>query len=54
MGKMNDYSIWLEEKGYLVWDDRRDELVWPASSVDPDRVFDEYMEEQRKAKEKKA
>ena len=53
MGRMKDYSIWLEEKGYLVWDDRRDELVWPASSVDPDRVFDEYMEEQRKGKEKK-
>jgi|ETNvirnome_2_130_1030620.scaffolds.fasta_scaffold02333_2 hypothetical protein len=54
MGKMNDYSIWLEEKGYLVWDESREELVWPPSSVDPDRVFDEYMEEQRKAKEKKA
>jgi len=51
MGKMKDYSIWLEEKGYLVWDDRRDELVWPPSSVDPDKVFDEYMEEQGKSNE---
>ena len=50
MSKIGDYNIWLEEKGYLVWDDRRDELVWPPSSVDPDRVFDEYMEEQRKEK----
>ena len=53
MGRMKDYSIWLEEKGYLVWDERRDKLVWPPSSVDPDQVFDEYMEEQRKIKEKK-
>jgi hypothetical protein len=52
MSKIGDYNIWLEEKGYLVWDDRRDELVWPASSVDPDRVFDEYMDEQRKTKER--
>jgi len=22
MGGMNDYSIWLEEKGYIEWDER--------------------------------
>jgi hypothetical protein len=51
MSKIGDYNIWLEEKGYLVWDEGKDKLVWPASSVDPDKVFDEYMEEQRKNKE---
>jgi len=45
---MSDYSIWLEEKGYLVWDEQRGELVWPVSSVNPDKVFDEYQEEQNR------
>jgi len=51
MGRMSDYSIWLEEKGYLVWDEATDKLVWPVSNVDPDKVFDKYMAEQRKNKE---
>ena len=54
MGQMKNYELWMEEKGYLVWDERKDKLVWPPSSVDPDKVFDLYMEEQRKTKEKKA
>jgi len=52
MGAMSDYNIWLEEKGYLVWDELRDELVWPVSSVDPDKVFDKYLAEQRKRNDK--
>ena len=51
MSKIGDYNIWLEEKGYLVWDEATDSLVWPASTLDPDKVFDEYMEEQSKVKE---
>jgi hypothetical protein len=46
---MKDYEIWMEEKGYLVWDEATDRLVWPVSNVDPDKVFDEYLEEQRKS-----
>ena len=52
MSKIGDYNIWLEEKGYLVWDEATDSLVWPASRLDADQVFDEYMEEQSKVKEK--
>jgi|TARA_R110002124_G_scaffold166892_3_gene334269 hypothetical protein len=45
MSKIGDYNIWLEEKGYLVWDEATDSLVWPASTLDPDKLFHEYMEE---------
>ena len=50
MGAMNDYNVWLEEKGYLVWDEATDQLVWPASTLDPDKMFDEYLAEQNKPK----
>jgi len=54
MGQMKNYELWMEEKGYLVWDELKDKLVWPTSSIDADKVFDEYLAEQRKTKEKKA
>ena len=55
MSKIGDYNFWMEEKGYLVWDELGG-TSWFGLQVQlmPDQVFDEYLAEQRKIKEKKA
>ena len=42
MGRMKDYGMWLEEKGYAVWDDRTDSLEYTAD-YDAAKAFDEYQ-----------
>jgi len=42
MGRMSDYLIWLEEKGYAVWNDRIDGYDFPD---DPYAHFEEYQQE---------
>jgi len=47
MSKIGDYVIWQQEKGYIVWDEHKKEYCY-SPSVNPDKLFFEYMKEQDK------
>ena len=44
MGGMKDYAMWLEEMGYTVWDDIKEEFYY-TSSEDPTELFKMYMKD---------
>ena len=44
MGKMKDYGIWLEERGYAIWDTNIDGYVF-LDGVDPEKTMSEYTGE---------
>ena len=51
MGKMSDYGIWLEERGYAEWDDMIDGYVF-LNDADPEKAMRNYIKELRLQKEK--
>jgi len=44
MGAMKDYCIWLEEKGYIEWDDLNGGWI---DLVDKDKAWAEYQRTQQ-------
>tara|TARA_R110000824_G_C14908303_1_gene646286 strand:+ start:464 stop:610 length:147 start_codon:yes stop_codon:yes gene_type:complete len=44
MGQMKHYVLWLEEKGYIEWDDHKDNFV-EAKDYDTDLVFSDFLKE---------
>ena len=42
MGAMNDFNLWLEEKGYAEWNELTDTLDYNVDTNDS-AIWDEYM-----------
>ena len=53
MGQMKHYALWLEENGYTVWDELKEEYYFP-SSQDPNELFRLYSLELQKERTKRA
>ena len=41
MGRMKDYTMWLEEKGYAEWNESTESYEY-SDSYDSRTAFDEY------------
>ena len=45
MGRMKDYSMWLEDHGYAEWNEHLGDLVMLTEKA-PDELFNEYRADQ--------